>query len=376
MSLTVASWDGGSSDRAGSTFSANADGSLMLLPLTLTFVGLGMLTSMFPRPTRGDSSGDLLLQALRTVVVSGALTYVLALLSRFHSSPSDGYLFDVEGTLGSGAASSVIGSLLFSVVGLAVGIFLTGPDVLPRRLRQFRATARAPLFAVAGVCPIGVLATLAGLAWSVSTQDEPFAQLAGAVLALPNAALEAVLLTMGMPLTGKGSGSTSVGDVGGSSSDHLTLLTLTEQSAWWWVAPVVLALTLTAAVVVILVRQHSLRDDRREGLRFAAWSAPTALVAALLLCIAGEGNGQLLASDVNGRFSILFTPLVAAFAAVLWGVPAAVIGQQVATHAGSGQVGSDRRRFGAAAPAAPRPTPPQQPCGDQPHEHQPYGQQP
>lgn len=349
---------------AGGSGSAN----IGALPLTLTFVGCTVLAVLFLRRTRGTSTRDTLFQVVRVSLVLAGLTFILALVSRLHSGTDSG-LLGIEGSVGASVASSIVGAVLFAVAALAIAVFLARPALLHPRLRSLRAGSRPALIGAGAVLAVGLLAALGGLVYTLSTQTERLAQIAGALLALPNVALGAVLLTMGVPLSGHGGASglgsvTGIGQNFGSGSGSVNLLTLTGRSAWWWAAPVVLAATLVVVAVALVVRQHTLPAARREALRFAGCYALVAFVAALLVRIGANGGGGLVESSVSGQFSVEFNPLVAAVAAGLWGLAAGVLAPQLASAAGGGFVQTVRRRFGTA------PAPTSQPVGG------PYGAQP
>lgn len=340
----------------GSSGSGTGDASVGALPLTLTLVGLAVLAVLFLRRVRRAGPRDLLFQALRTTLVLAALTLVLALVSRVKTDASNEF-FGFEARAGAGVASSLVGAILFATTALALAVFLARPAALPPRLAAARGLWRAPLFAASAVFAVGLVAALAGLVYTLSTEEDPLAQLGLAVLALPNVALGAVLLTMGVPWSGSGSLSDfegELGDLGSTATDSnsVSLLTLTEQSAWWWIAPVVLALTLVALAVVVVVRQHTLPSARREALRFAGCFAALAAAAALLLRVGGSFGAEF-GDPGGGEGTLSFNPFLAAFIAGLWGLAAAVAAPQAAGKVGGGIVHSIRGRFGTAASPPP-----------------------
>lgn len=350
------------SDRGGFDTDGFGLGSASVgaLPLTLTLAGLTVLVVVHRRRTRGAGPRDLLFQGIRTTLVLAALTLLLALVSRVQTG-TDPDLFSAPGRVGASVPSSVVGAVLFAVAALGLAGFSTRGAALPERVVRVREQVRAPLLAAAAVFLLGLLAAVAGLVYTLSTEDDQLQQLGVALLALPNLALGTVLLTMGVPLRAEGSffglGAGASDVSADAASSTVSLLSLTERSALWWLAPVVLALVLVALAVVVVVRQHTLPAARREALRFAGCLAVLAAVAAMLLRISGSGSSSA-SSLFSGEGSVLFNPVVAAVVAGLWGLAAAVAAPQVATKTSGSLVQGVRRRFGTAPPPAPPTTAP------------------
>ncbi|MGY1831655.1 streptophobe family protein [Geodermatophilus sp. SYSU D01180] len=327
-----------------------------LLPLTVTFAGLGVLAWQSVRQLRrgaGATSSDALLQGVRTALVFTACFLPLALFTRYDA---EGEFFDVTGVLGRvgvGVLSTVIGALLFAVATLGLTWLFSRATVLSGRFGVIRDAARAPLVGALAVFVVGVLAVLVALVYALVEGDEPALTLGVTVLAAGNGALASVLLAAGVPLNAEG-GATGgpLGEIAPSGSQKVDLFTFTDASAWSWLAPVVLLAATVLVAVALAVRQNTVEDARREGVRFAGALAVVAFAAGLLLRIAFDTEAGEF--SVEGGASVTFNPLMAAFVLGLWGLVTGLLAPVVAAKVPSGFVLGVRRRFGAAPqPAQP-----------------------
>jgi hypothetical protein len=331
--------------------------SIGVLPLTITFAGLGVLGWLFAkrlRATGTSTTRDVALQAVRTALVFAGFFLVLALLSRYRP---DQPLLSMSGQFGVSIWGSVIGALLFAAVTLALVWVGSRSAVLPGRLGAIRDKAAAPLLgAVAVFAVAGAILVLAGLVYGLVNADEKVAQLGAFVLAAGNGMLATTLWAAGVPLSVEGAGGArGVGELPGQGS--IDLFTFTDGSGWFWLAPVVLLAVLLAVATALTVRQNSIEDARREGFRFAGALALVAFVATLLLRISAHAEGTGLAALATGKGSAMFNPVIAAFALAVWGIVAGLVGPVVATKVPGSFVTAVRGRFGAA-PVAPAPVVP------------------
>ncbi|WP_040338595.1 zinc ribbon domain-containing protein [Candidatus Blastococcus massiliensis] len=365
----------------------SSSSSFGVLPLTLTLVGLGLMAWLFTRSLRGRvlTTRDVVLQGARTALVFTACFLVLSLLTRYRTDGSD-ELLGLSGQLGVSVWSSLMGAFLFAVATLGVvWLFsrVTSPT-LPARLAAVREQVVAPLLGAVAVFAAGILGVLVALIYGLVELDERVSQFGLVVLGGGNGMLASILWSAGVPLdadagVGGEFGEFSGGVGGGNSID---LFTFTDASGWFWLAPVALLLILLAVATVLTVRQNSVEDARREGFRFAGALAVVALVAALLLRVAGGADGGFSEFGASGNVSATFNPIVAAFALGVWGVLAGLLGPVLATRMSSNLVVGIRNRFGAAAPRPVAPAPGQvgqqwqQPTLQQPTLEQPAVQQP
>lgn len=380
--------------------------SFGVLPLTLTLAGLALMGWLFARSLRGRavSTRDVLLQGARTALVFTACFLVLSLLSRYRADDQE--LFDLSGQIGVSVWSSLMGALLFAVATLGIVWLFSGATsaTLPPRLAAFRAQAVAPLVGAVAVFGAGLLGVFVALIYGLVELDERVAQFGILVLGGGNGMLASILWSAGVPLNADAGVTGGLSDfTGGSASgeESIDLFTFTDANGWFWLAPVALLLILLAVATVLTVRQNSVEDARREGFRFAGALAVVALLAALLLRIAGGADGGFDEfGGGSGDVSATFNPIVAAFALGVWGVVAGLLGPVLATKVSSNLVMGLRNRFGAAPPrpvAPPAPAAPvaqqwqqpavqyQQPYAPQPHapeqqayappQQPPYGQQ-
>lgn len=327
--------------------------SVGVLPLTVTFAGLGVLGRLFATRLRSreeNSTRELLLQGIRTTLVFAGFLLVLSLLTRYRPD-SGNEVFGVSGQIGVSVWSSVIGAVLFSVATLGLVWLFSPHTVLPGRLRPIREKAVAPLIGAAAVFAVGLLAVLVALVYGLITGEEKMVQLGVAVLCAGNGALASVLLSAGVPLSLNGGISSSVlgGGLAPSSQESIDLFTFTDSSAWFWFVPVVLLLVLLSVATVLALRQNSIEDARREGFRFAGALAVLGLAASLLLRVAGEFAGSAVGVSGSGDASAIFNPIVSAFALGVWGVVVGLLAPVVGTRISSGLVGSVRGRFGTAS---------------------------
>ncbi|RBY80263.1 hypothetical protein DQ239_04125 [Blastococcus sp. TF02-09] len=352
----------------------SGSGSVGLLPLTLTFTGLGLLAWLFLRSlrARGVHGGrDLLLQGARTTLVFAVLFLPLALLTRYRIDEVDAEFAPID-RVGVSVWSTLIGAVLFAVAttGLVWLFSRQTRGGLPARLAAVRAQAVAPLLGALAVLAAGLLGVVAFLVCSLVQNDERVAQLGVLVLGAGNGALASVLWSAGVPL-GTDTGLGGLGIDLGATADSVDLFTFTEESAWVWLAPVVLLLVLLVVATVLTVRQNSVAEARREAFRFAGALAVVAFAAALLLRISSEFSGGVASFGASGSASATFNPVIAAVALGLWGLVAGLLGPVIATRISSSLVTRLRGRFGVAAP---RPVAPatgaaqgwQQPGGQQP----------
>ncbi|MBM7806961.1 hypothetical protein JOD57_002798 [Geodermatophilus bullaregiensis] len=328
--------------------------SLSLLPLTVTSAGLGVLAWQSVLQLRRAASatpGDTLLQGVRTVLVFTTCFLPLALLTRYEVESGSDDLAGLVGGLGVGVGllSTVIGAVLFAVATLGLTWSFSRSTVLTGRLGAVRDASRAPLVGALAVFAVGVLAVLCALGYGLVEVDEPMAQVGATVLAAVNGVLASVLLSAGVPLNVEGNATAGpLGELWSSGPQQVDLFTLTDASAWAWLAPVALLATTVLVAAALAVRQNTVEDARREGVRFAGALAATAFVAALLVRIAGESEFPEYAS-FGGGVSVTFNPLMAAFVLGLWGVVTGLLAPVVAAKLPSGFVLGVRGRFGAAA---------------------------
>jgi hypothetical protein len=328
--------------------------TLGLLPLTVTLVGVGLLGWLFAKQVRNQpTTTDGLLQGARTALVFAAFFLPMSLLTRYETEQSD--VLGLVGQLGVGVVSTLIGALLFAVAALGLAWLFARTSVLPGRVRTFVDKARAPLAAAVAVFAVGLLAALVALIWSLVEQDEPMIQMGVAVLAAGNAALISVLLSAGVPLNMEGSVSGSLlGQFVPTGSGSVDLFTFTDESGWLWLAPVVLLAAVVLVAAALAVRQNTIEDARREGLRFAGALAAVAFAATLLLRIGMESaSGVDEFSSATADGSVMFNPIFAAVVLAVWGVVAGLLAPVVAAKLPAGFVVGVRRRFGAAEPTTP-----------------------
>ncbi|MGY1670328.1 streptophobe family protein [Geodermatophilus sp. SYSU D00710] len=324
--------------------------SLGLLPLNVTFAGLGTLGWAFTLRLRASSTTalrDVLVQAARTVLAFTALFLPLSLLTRYRSD--DGAALNLVGQFGVSVWSSLLGAFLFAVATLGLASLLSRRTVLPPRLQRVREAVRAPLGGAACVLATGGVVLAVTLLLGLLQQDERLALLGGATLGAGNGVLAGVLWSGGVPLTMEGGLATSVlGGFQRTASQSIDLTTITDVSAWFWLAPVVLLVVALVVAMALAVRQDSVPDARREGLRFAAALAAIAFAAALLLRISVSSEGSAAGATGSAGGTATFNPFLAGFVFAVWGAVAGLLAPVLATHAPVGFVSFVRRRFGTA----------------------------
>jgi hypothetical protein len=326
--------------------------SLGLLPLTVTLAGLGVLGWSFARQLRSSgpaTATDALLQGVRTALVFTAFFLPLSLLTRY--STEDSTILDVQGRLGVGVVSTVIGALLFAVATLGLTWLFRRSTALPARVAAFRDKALAPLLGAVAVFCVGLLAVLGALIYGLVEESDKMIQIGVAVLTAGNGALAAVLWAAGVPLNLEGSANGGpLGQFSPSGSDSVDLFTFTDESAWFWLAPVALLAAMVLVATALAVRQNTIEDARREGFRFAGALALVAFLATLLLQVGVDGGA---AEFATADASAMFNPIVAAFVLAVWGVLTGLLAPVVAARVPGGFVANVRRRFGVATEVAP-----------------------
>ena len=353
--VAVAAGFGGDVHASAEVFASSSGSSgLGVLPLTLTLVGCGTLVlvhALRQRKAETQTGTVAWLQVLRVGLVLSALLFVVAILSRNKMDQGeDAFLPDVS--VGVGVLSSVVGGFLFVVGVLGLNLLVTRPNLLHPRGRWLRDRALPVLAAAGAFFGTGLVMALAGLIYTLAAGDNPAQQVGIALLLFPNAAIVLVLLSLGVPLTVTGSLGTGLAEgLTGLGLERITVFTFTEASAWFWLSPVVVIISLLILATLIVLRQNSIPDARREGLRFAGAMACVAFVAALLTRIVGQVAGFGMAA-FSGEGQLTFNPVVAAFIAALWGAAAGVVAPVLAGRIPSATVHAVRRRFGTAAPPA------------------------
>jgi hypothetical protein len=335
--------------------------SLGVLPLTVTLVGVGLLGWLFGKQLRsspGRPTTEALLQGLRTALVFTAFFLPISLLTRYDSESSG--MFNLSGQLGVGVASTLFGALLFAVAALGITWLFARTSTLPGRFGALLDIARVPLIGAVAVFAVGLLAVVAGLIYGLVEGDEPMVQIGAVVLAAGNGALLSVLLSAGVPLNVDGAVRSELADELPAAGAGVDLFTFTDASGWFWLAPVALLATVVLVAAALAVRQNTIEDARREGLRFAGGLAVVAFVATLLLRVAIDGNAGVTGyGDGDVESSLMFNPLFAAVVLGIWGIVAGLIAPAVAAKLPTGFVVGVRSRFGAAAqPTAQPATPP------------------
>ena len=337
--------------------------SIGVLPLTVTLAGIGVLGWMFARQLRASrpaTATDALLHGVRTALLFTAFFLPLSLLTRYTVEQPE--VIGLAGSLGVGVFSSIAGAFLFAVAVLGLTWLLSSSTVLPPRVTAFRDKARAPLFGALAVFSVGLLAVLAGLIYGLIEGDGALGQIGAVILAAGNGALAAVLWSAGVPMNieGNASGNSMLGQFTPSGSTSIDLFTFTDISGWFWLAPVVLLATMVLVATALVVRQNTIEDARREGLRFAGALAVVAFIASLLLKIGVDGEAAAseftefeFEADAAADASLMFNPLFAAVILGVWGLATGLLAPVLAAKIGSGFVMGVRRRFGTAAEATP-----------------------
>ncbi|MGX5653263.1 streptophobe family protein [Geodermatophilus nigrescens] len=329
-----------------------AEGSISmgLLPLNVTFAGLGTLAWLFTRRLRATgttATRDVLLQAARTVLAFTVLFLPLSLLTRYRSD--DGAVLNFVGLFGVSVWSSLLGAFLFAVATLGLVSLLARRTMLPPRLQRVRDAVRAPLGGAAGVLAAGGVVLAVALLLGLLQQDERLALLGGAVLGAGNGVLASVLWSGGVPLTMEGGLATSVlGGFQRTASQSIDLTTITDVSAWFWLSPAVLLLVTLVIAMALAVRQNSVPAARREGLRFAAALAAVAFAAALLLRISVSSEGSAAGASGSAGGTATFNPFLSAFIFTVWGAAAGLLAPLFAVWTPVVFVAFVRRRFGTA----------------------------
>ena len=322
--------------------------SLGLLPLTVTLVGLGLLGRLFAVQLRRQQSSttELLLQGVRTALVFTVCFLPLALLTRY--SADEANALGLSGRLGVGVFSSVFGALLFAVAALGLTWAFHRRTALPGKLGGLRDRSSAPLLGALAVFSVGLLGVLVALIVGLIEDDGKMAQIGIAILGAGNGALASVLWSAGVPLHLDGNVTGSLPVSTPSASDNVDLFTFTDANGWFWLAPVVLLAVLLLVAIALAVRQDTIEDARREGLRFAGALAVVAFLATLLLRIGLGSEGAAAEFSGSADGSAMFNPIVAAVVLALWGVVAGLLAPVLAAKVPPGFVTGVRRRFGSA----------------------------
>jgi hypothetical protein len=341
---------------AGADSFGSTSTSFGVLPLTITLEGQGLLGWLYAKQLRTHppaNATEALLQGVRTTLVFTACFLPLSLLTRYQTD--DVNPLGLNGRLGVGVISTVFGAVLFAVAALGLTWLLSRSTVLPGRVGLVRDKARAPLLGAVAVFAVGLLASLVALIYALVEEGDQMVTLGVALIGAGNGALFSVLASAGVPLNVEGNANSSLlSEFTPVGSQRIDLFTFTDQSAWFWLAPVLLLAAMVVVAAALAVRQNTIEDARREGVRFAGALALVAFLATLLLRIAveGEGSGDEFSASADG--SVMFNPLVAAVVLAVWGVITGLLAPVVATKLPSGFVVAVRQRFGAAT----GPTPP------------------
>lgn len=317
----------------------------------------------------GDWPGALFAAAL-SLAVMGVLALVVALL------------LEVGFTVGAGLASTMTGGFLFALAALGLMVLVAVPQALRPPARRYRDLSVPVLIAATSflVFTSAVLAVITMLSVVVNHEGQSAQELAIGLFALPNAALGAVLFSLGIPLRIHLAGSLSEEGQDVGMTPDVNLLSLTADDLRWWLLPGVLLLVLLATAVIVVLRQHTLRDGRREGLRLAGGLAVAAFAASFLSKASVEvaASSNLSESlDMAGGSRLAFNPALAALIAACWGLAVGVLAPALAGLVPVGVVQGVRRRFGTAPlPRAHAPVPapmaaPPPPAGAQSGYRQP-----
>lgn len=328
------------------------DDGLGAIPLGVTSVGVLLLAFLFlhrlPRGN-GNTLTEAGLQVVRVGVAFSALMLLVALLTRVGG--------DGEGVR-AGIPSTIFGALLLSMTVAAIATAARRAHLLPARARRIRDAAVAPVVGALTVYAAGMVAVVIGLVVTLITEQDRLAQLGAAVLALPNIAISAVLIPLGVPLTLTGGygvleEGTGLDLLRGAEDDRsVSLFTLADESPWWWFAPLVAILVVLLVALAVMLRQQHVEAARREGFRFAGAFALVSFVCAVLARVAAGDDARLW-----------HQPLLALVVTAAWGAAAALILPQVAGGLPTSLITGLRRLAGTASapvvapPSAPAPTP-------------------
>lgn len=322
----VASAFGGSVHASG--FGQDEMGTLEVMPLTLTLIGLGLIGWRFLRSLPGgptETRTEIVLQAARTALVFLGVLLVVGILGRYTITQGDAGLGG-ESELGGIAVSvpsTMFSGLFWFMVTLAVAVTVARPGALPPRLRRIRGrlgTAVIPVAWLVGIAFIaGVLAGLIG----VANSNAPAQAFGVVLLVAPNLAFASLLLAFGIPAEGYISGETSLfGGALPGANQSVTVLTLTDYNATWWLLPLAAAAVLLGGAFVAASHART-RDDVRP---VAFWLGLALAVALLLMAITTGVTASVATSlPLAGSIAVHFDGVLAFILGAVWGLLAGFI---------------------------------------------------
>ncbi|MFJ7264600.1 streptophobe family protein [Streptomyces globosus] len=362
---------GGSVEVAGGEGLLRAEGSLALLPLSVSLAGALACGLLFLRPLRHRAvagGGELLARAGPLVLLWLAALTGTALLARrdFTVSPGDPALEDASELLGPaptvGFRADLPATVLFGLLWIAglllVVLLVSRRAPLPARLVRFHAAVRPAASATAVLLLAYVALGLGTGLVAAVTRGQPDRVFAVVLLALPNLAWLALTLGFGGAWDGRAEGPFGlpvpqvldrvVRDADRSAVD-VADLARHDGRMWWLVAVTALALLGTGLLAAlrspahVRARQHALHLAVALGAAALAVSLLASVEARFGLALMGIGDTGGLGTTVE-LLPVLWRNVGLG---VLWGAVAGFLGALAARPV-------HRRAAAGGGSAAPR----------------------
>ncbi|WP_131748709.1 hypothetical protein [Frankia sp. Cppng1_Ct_nod] len=287
------------------------------MPMLPTLAGFGLMMVVLTRRWRRDATAAtsvVLIDAARVIVLFVAAVGVIAVFTRYETR--------ADGRLRAEVGPTVVRALAWTTTTIVSSVVLVTATRTKAWTRRIVSAARGPAIAL-GVVIAGTIAiSSVWTAVEVSRLDHAgtspkIAAFAVLALFLPNLAVNATVLSMGVPLT--------VSSGAGTATYSLT--DLLDLGGWYWLLPVSLGLLLVSVVIGMAVRARTMAAALRGCVVFTG-----GLAVGLLLACAAVARPEVgpLSYTAPGRTSFG----AAVGPAVLWGLGASVMGLAVALPAG------------------------------------------
>lgn len=301
------------------------------LPLTLTFLGYGLMAFIFFRRLRGAAVVVTRAQALRLLLVQAVAVLILGLVTpgTVSTTTSSGSVH-----LGVALASTELFSASWLAVVLLLAAFVHRPDWLGPRVALLREHIVGPLagVVVAFVAAMALTA-VALLIVGISVGHLTYGVGAG-LLALPNIAIVCLTSGIGAPL--RLSGSASIAGFNSGTSINITLTQLASFSSWFWLLPFCAAGCLIMGGAAAALVAPNLAIARRDCLRLTL-AVPVALVLGSWLAgVSGSATGSFFFIGVGGAGSVHPSYLLVVLLGAVAGAAAGSLGFLVAPHVPAG----------------------------------------
>jgi hypothetical protein len=327
--LTSLAAGGGLSIHGGVANTA-VNGSISIMPLTLTLIGCALLGVLFYRWQRARPIQGLVefaLDVARMWVVSLGGLLVVCLIGRSSFGASDGSV------VSSGIWATLFNGTLWLVITAVAVLVWKLSELLPARMHAWRDAVSAPTLGVlvaVAVSALGSIVTLIVVEVATSNSNTPtYPSVWLFLVVAPSVLLMMFAFALGVPLSLSGQATQVFSALPGSAAAGTSfgLLDATDLDARWWLLTLFNIIALLIGGVVAALCALTPGQARRTGWRMGIVLAVVLTAAAVCTGLSGDGVVSLLGADQVG---ISLNGMAALLLGLAWGALTGWIGALLA----------------------------------------------